>query len=290
MTLGYPAGGAVDVAARAYGEALRAAMGTTLTVENKPGAGGTLAVEQWIQQPADGAHLLFTPPDPIAIAPNTGRPLRYSAADAIPVAQVCVFGFAIGVGPAAPVKTLPEFLEWARANPDKASYGTPGIGSTMHFLGEELERQGKVRLNHVPYKGGAQSIVDVMGGQLAALISTAPILVANHRAGKIRVLAVTTPKRSPALPDVPTFSELGLPGMTEDAFFGVFVRAGTPAAAIERLAAASKTAIESAAFIQAMQKIDFDPEFQGPAAFANTVAARSRIWAERIRTTGFKPQ
>lgn len=290
MLIGYPAGGAVDVAGRALAEAMRGPLGSGLVVENKPGAGGTLAVEQLKLAPAEGQALLFTPPDPVVIAPLSGRPMRYEPADLVAVAQVCVFGFALAVGPMVPAKTFSEFLAWAKANPDKASYGTPGLGSTMHFLGEEIGRQTKVVLNHVPYKGGAQSIVDVIGGQVAALISTSPIVVPQHKGGKLRVLAVTSPRRSPALPDVPTFTELGFPALVEDAWFGLFVRSGTPVPAIEKIAAAARAAIASGPFVQAMEKIDFDPEFLGPAEFSAAVAAKSKSWAERLRTTGFKPQ
>lgn len=290
LMIGYPAGGAVDIAGRALAEAMRGPLGSNIVVENKPGAGGTLAVEQWRQAPADGQSLLFTPPDPVVIAPLAGRPMRYEPADLVAAAQVCVFGFALAVGPMVPARTFAEFLAWVKANPDKANYATPGTGSTMHFIGDELTRQTRVALNHVPYKGGAQAIVDVIGGQIAALISTSPIVVPQHKAGKVRVLAVTTPRRSPALPDVPTFAELGYPSLIEDAWFGLFVRSGTPAVAVERIAAAARAAIASGPFVQAMEKIDFDPEYLGPPEFAAAVQAKSRSWAERLRTTGFKLQ
>jgi tripartite-type tricarboxylate transporter receptor subunit TctC len=289
LLVGYPTGGAVDVAARALAEPLRAALGSSVVVENRPGASGTLPVDTLRQAPADGNTLLFTPPDVPAIFPHVMSSLRYDAArDLLPVAQVCTFSFGLGVGPATPARTLAEFLDWCRANPDKANFGTPGVGSTMHFLGEEIARTAKVPLKHVPYKGGAQAIVDVVGGQIPALISTAPILVPQQRAGKIRVLAVTSSARSPRLPDVPTFREAGMPQLEEDSWFGVFVRTGTPSEAVARLAAAISQAVASPAFVQAMEKLDFEPEFAGPAAFSVGVKAMSDRWAERARRTGFR--
>lgn len=289
MLVGYPAGGAVDVAARALAEALRAPLGAPLVVENRAGASGTLPMEPLKQAPADGATLLFTPPDVPVIFPHVMSKLRYDAAsDLTPVARVVSFGFALGVGPATPARTVAEFIEWCRANPGRANYGTPGVGSTMHFLGEALGRATGVKLEHVPYKGGAQAIVDVAGGQIASLFSTSPILVPQHRAQRIRVLAVTSTQRSPALPEVPTFREAGLPTLEEQAWFGVFVRGGTPAETVERLGRAVAQAVAAPAFVEAMRKVDFEPDFADPQAFARVVARQSATWAERARTTGFR--
>jgi tripartite-type tricarboxylate transporter receptor subunit TctC len=289
MLLGYPAGGAVDVAARALAQALQGPLGQTLVVENRPGASGMLPMDPLKQAPADGTTLLFTPPDVPVIFPHVMSNLRYDPAkDLIPVARVLSFSFGFGSGAATPAKTLGEFLEWSKANPNKANYGTPGIGSSMHFLGEALSAASGVRLEHVPYKGGAQAIVDVVGGQLASLITTSPILVPQHRAGKIRVLAVTASKRLASLPEVQTVREAGFPGLEEEAWFGVFVRSGTPAETVNRLSQAIGQAVASEPFTQAMRKIDFEPEFAGPQAFSQIVAQGSAKWAERARTTGFR--
>lgn len=288
LLVGYPVGGAVDVAARAFADQLRAAIGGTVLVENKPGAAGTLPVPALLQAPPDGTTLMFAPPDPVAILPHSMASLRYTLADLAPVAQLCTFGFALGVGPATPARTLAEFFAWCRANPQKGTYGTPGIGSTMHHLGEALARQARVPLVHVPYRGGAQAITDVAAGQIAALISTAPIIVPQHRAGKIRALAVTNGARTRQLPDVPTFAEAGLPGMTETSFFGLYARAGTPAALLEKYASAAKRAVVAPAFVEAMARFGFDPDFMPPARFAPLVRARSATWARRIAESGIK--
>jgi len=289
MLLGYPAGGAVDVAARALAQAMQAPLGQALVVENRPGASGMLPMDPLKQAPADGNTLLFTPPDVPVIFPHVMSNLRYDPAkDLIPVARVLSFSFGFGAGAATPARTLAEFLEWCKANPGKASYGTPGIGSSMHFLGEALSAASGVRLEHVPYKGGAQAIVDVVGGQIASLITTSPILVPQHRAGKIRVLAVTSSRRLASLPDVQTVREAGFPGLEEEAWFGVFVRSGTPAETVARLSQAIGQAVASEAFGSAMRKIDFEPDFAGPQAFTQAVSQGSAKWAERARTTGFR--
>ena len=288
LLVGYPVGGAVDVAARAFGDQLRAALGTTVLVENKPGAAGTLPVGALLQAPADGATLMFAPPDPVAILPHSMSALRYRTADILPIAQVCTFGFSLAVGPATPARTLAAFLDWCRANPQKATYGTPGIGSTMHHLGEALARQARTPLAHVPYRGGAQAITDVSGGQIAALISTAPIIVPQHRAGKLRALAVTSERRARQLPDVPTFAEAGLPGMTEMSFFGLYARAGMAPDLVERFASAARRAVAAPAFVDAMAKFGFDPDFLPPAKFGPLVRERSATWAKRIAESGIR--
>lgn len=289
MLLGYPAGGAVDVAARALAHAMQGPLGQALVVENRPGASGMLPMDPIKQAPADGNTLFFTPPDVPVIFPHVMSNLRYDPTkDLIPVARVVSFSFAFGAGAATPARTLAEFLDWAKANPGKATYGTPGIGSSMHFLGEALSAASSVRLEHVPYKGGAQAIVDVVGGQIASIISTSPIVVPQHRAGKIRVLALTASKRLPSLPEVQTVREAGFAGLEEEAWFGVFVRSGTPIETVARLSQAIGQAVASEAFGSAMRKIDFEPDFAGPQAFAQVVAQGSAKWAERARTTGFR--
>ena len=286
ILLGYPAGGAVDVAARAFASELQKVLGTNVVVENKAGAAGTLPVSQLLQSPADGSTFMFAPPDAPIILPLTNPALRYKMDDLLPVAQLCEFSFGLGVGKAVPPGDLKAFLAWARANPVAATYGTPGVGSSMHYIGSDLARVAKTPLIHVPYKGGAQAIVDVIGGQVAGLISTAPILVPQHLGGKLRVLATTGSKRLKQLPAVPTFEELGMSELTERAWFGLFAHRDTQPALVERMSRASGQVVKSTAFIEAMAKQGFEPDFEDAATFAATVRDRHARWAARIKATG----
>ncbi|MGE0310738.1 MAG: Bug family tripartite tricarboxylate transporter substrate binding protein [Lautropia sp.] len=288
MLVGYPAGGAVDVAARALAAGLQKALGAQIVIENRTGASGTIPVGVMLQAPADGTTIMFSPPDAPIILPLTSSSIRYKTTDLAPISQVAAFSFAIGAGKASPATDFPSFVAWCKANPEAATYGTPGVGSSMHFLGEELARLSGAPLRHVPYRGGAQAIVDVTGGQIAALISTAPILVPQHQAGRIRVLAVTSRTRYRQLPEVPTFTELGLDAMNEDSWFGLFAHRDTPAPILERVAQAARAAVESEAFGAAMSKVGFEPSWAGVPAFSATVRERSARWAERVRNSAIR--
>jgi tripartite-type tricarboxylate transporter receptor subunit TctC len=286
ILVGYPAGGAVDVAARAFASELQKVLGSSVVVEARPGASGTLPVATLMQNPADGLTLLFSPPDAPIILPITNPAIKFKTDDFAPVAQVCEFSFGLAIHRALPATDLKTFLAWCRTNADGATYGTPGVGSTMHYLGSEIGRVGKAPLRHIPYKGGAQAIVDVVGGQIASLISTAPILVPQQQQAKVRALAVTGNKRMKQMPEVPTFDELGMPEINEQSWFGLFAHRDTKPAQIERLSAAAKKVTESATFIEAIGKLGFEPEWESAKDFGSNVRERQKRWAARIKATG----
>ncbi|NJS37363.1 MAG: ABC transporter substrate-binding protein, partial [Brachymonas sp.] len=221
ILVGYPAGGAVDVVARRVGEELRA-QGYNAVVENRTGAASQLATEAMLAAPADGSTVVLMPGGNATIFPHVYPKLRYSLADLAPLASVCSFQFGLGVGPGTPAKTLKEFVEWAKANPGKASYGTPGAGTAMHFMGVMLAKKAGIDFLHVPYRGGALAMTDVIGGTIPALATTLPNLVAQHKSGKLRILGFTGDKALPGLPGVQTFKEQGYPELVLNENFGVF--------------------------------------------------------------------
>jgi tripartite-type tricarboxylate transporter receptor subunit TctC len=290
VLVGYPPGGAVDVVAREVGEGLRS-VGYAVVVENRTGAAGRLATEQLMTAPADGSTLVFMPGGNATIFPHVYSRLKVDPlADLVPVAAACEFTFGLGVGPATPAKTLKEFVEWAKANPGKASYGTPGGGTAMHFMGVMFARAAGFEFTHVPYRGGAAAIVDVLGGTVAALATTLPNLVQPHRQGKLRILAFTGSKRLPGLPDVPTFKEAGYPGLEITENFGFFAHSKTPPAIVAELHAALRAAAAQARVTAALEKLEFDPVSMTQAEYAALLKADHERWRPIIKATAYKAE
>lgn len=290
--VGFPPGGAPDTVARAISDGLRG-RGFMPLVENKPGAGGRLVADTLLNAPAGEPVTMLVPASMLTVYPHIYRKLRYEPLkDFAPVATACEFQFALAVGPAVPasVKTLEDFLAWARANNAKAQFGTPGAGTPMHFIGIELARMSKTNLQHIPYKGGAPALTDTMGGSVAALITTLPLLVPSHKARRIRILAQTGATRLPGLPDVPTFKEAGFPGLTLSEMFVFMVPARTPAKLQGELASALAAAVAQPKVKAALDAADYTPLTLPPDAIRARLISESRHWGEVVKETGFKPE
>jgi tripartite-type tricarboxylate transporter receptor subunit TctC len=290
ILVGYAPGGAADVVARAVGEGLRSG-GYNVIVENKAGAGGRLSIESLLTLPPDGSTLLMTPLGNLTIYPHIYRSLRYDPLnDLVPVATASAMTFGIAVGASNPAKTLQEYLALAKKDPAMASYGTPGAGTQMHFLGVMLARESKVPLSHVPYKGGSAAVTDAIGGSLPAVITTLPNLLPMHRAGKLRILAISDTEPNAALPGVPTFKAAGFADLTMTEVFGFFARSGTPAAVVNDLSAAISAAVRSPAVAAVLNKVEFDPLVMTPAALDKQVRADYQAWAKVVKATGYTPE
>lgn len=291
IVVGFPPGGVVDVTARALAEGLRgiaAGAAGSIIVDNRAGAGGRIAIEAVKGAAPDGQTLLYTPPSMFTVYPHIDKALRYDGfTDFAPLGTVCTFPFAIAVAPALPVKTLAEFIAWAKANPKDAVFGTPGRGNIQSFIGMMLARATGTALTEVPYKGGAQSITDVMAGTIAASISVAQLFTANHKAGKLRVLAISGKQRLASLPDVPTFAELGYPALTFEEWFGVFAPARTPPDLVARLGKSIQDAVNSATVQEVLKKLDYTPQTNDPAALAKILREQHARWGEIVKETGF---
>lgn len=286
MIVAGPPGGAVDVAARLAGDHLKD-QGYMAIVENFAGAGGQIAAEALRKAPADGSTVLISPPGVFTIYPHIYPKLPYSASEFTGVATLAGYQFAFAVGPAAPVDTMQSFVAWAQQHPEQASYGSPGAGTEPHFIGTEIERLTNTPLIHVPYRGGAQAINDLAGAHLPAMITALPNLVVQHNAGKIKALAMTGEQRSAFLPDVPTMAEVGMPELTGDLFYGVYVLSGVPAAKQEALATAFAAVSATPAYREGLKSMSLDSLTMSRAELAKTMNDMSQKWARVVERSGF---
>lgn len=287
---GFPSGGMGDYVARPLAEVLRGKYAANVLVESRVGAGGRIAVEYVRRAAADGLTILQIPSSPMVLYPHIYKKLNYDPlADFIPVTSTVTYAFSVTAGPGLPaeVKTLADYLKWARANPKQASYGIPAAGSALHFVGMMLSRASGVPLTAVPYKGGAPLLQDVMGGQIPISINVIGEVAPHVRAGKLRSLAVTSEQRSPFLPDVATLVELGFKDIAVQEWLGWFLPARTPADKVNQLNALVREAMRAPDFVEALGKNSLQPVTMSTDEFARSVRSAHARWAEIAKATGF---
>jgi tripartite-type tricarboxylate transporter receptor subunit TctC len=207
--------------------------------------------------------------------------------DLAPVATVCAFNFGLALGPGTPARTLQEFIAWAKANPGKASYGSPGAGTGMHFMGVMLGQKAGFEFVHVPYKGGANATTDLLGGTLPALATTLPNLVKLHQSGKLRIVGFTGEKRLPKLPNVPTFREQGFPDIVLSEVFAVFASAKTSSDMLTALEGSVMAAARSATVRQALEKLEFESQVLDGRSTLNNLIASQKAWGPIIQSSGY---
>ena len=225
----FPPGSPVDVVARLVAQKLQEAWGQSVVVDYKGGAGGTVGAEFVAHSPPDGYTLLVTSSSTHVIAPALRKQLPYdSVKDFVPIALVAYGPIVVVVHPSVPVKTLAEFVQYTKANPGKLAYASSGTGTILHLGGELFQSRTGTDLLHVPYKGAVPASTDLLGGQVQAMFDSISNAAPQVKAGKLRALAVMTPHRSPLMPDVPTTTEAGFPGLDFPAWLGVFAPAGVP--------------------------------------------------------------
>jgi tripartite-type tricarboxylate transporter receptor subunit TctC len=288
LLVGFPAGGATDTVARRLADKLRGKLAANVMVENRPGAGAQLAVSALKTFPADGQTLLLSPPAPFLIYPHTYKTLPYAPADVTPVSLVCNFAFAFGVGPAVPasVRNLKEFLDWVKADPARGNFGSPAAGASPHLVGALLALQAGVPLTHVPYRGDAPGLQDLMGGKVPAFSSTLGSFLPHLKGGRLRLLAVSGTARNPFAPEVPTYREQGFPiDITE--WFGLFALAATPAATVQRAADAVREATAQPDFVQGLADFGMAARASTPQALATQMRQEAEFWRAEVRRIGF---
>ncbi len=289
---GFPAGSAGDSVARRIGEKVAgsAYSRNVAVVDNRPGAGGRIALEVLKSAPADGSVLALSPFSCTSIYPHVYSKLSYDAnKDFAPVSIGAVMHHGLAVGPKVPasVVTVRDFLAWAKANPQEANYGSPAAGSTPHFIGALLGLTANVDLRHVPYRGSVPGITDVVGGQIAAMVTPSGDFLANHRAGKLRMIATSGRQRSPFSPEVPTFAEQGFAELTTEEWFGFYAPAQTPAAAIARANAAVNAAVKERAVIDSLGVAGLIARGSTANEMAMSQQAEFERWGPLVKRIGF---
>jgi tripartite-type tricarboxylate transporter receptor subunit TctC len=291
IVVGFAAGGTADVMARVVADKLKDSVGQPVIVDNRPGAIGRIAAEAVRNAPPDGATIMVMPIGPMAVVPHVYSDIPYDPVkDFTAVALGSTFQFAIAAGPASGAKIWSEFAAWVKANPGKAAYATSGAGSLPHFFGVLLSRELGVAMVHVPYKGSAAYVSDLMSGQVPAAIDAIADLTELHRAGRIRILASSGATRSTAVPEVPTFNELGLKGVEATGWFGFFAPAKTPKPIVDLLNRGINKALQSPDVVEKLSKLGLDPATGTPEEFARIVASDYAKWGPIVKASGFKPE
>ena len=289
MLVGYPPGGAVDVLGRIFAEPMGEALGRPVVVENRPGAVGQIAAEALKGAAPDGGTLMVAPDATVIFRPQTlTKPPFDPLTDFAPVAHTGKWTFALGVHAGLPVKTLAEYLAWVKADAGRAVFASSGAGGSTHFFGVLLGQTAGVPLQQVSYKGAGPAILDVVAGHVPATLQPLGTLLAQARAGKIAVLAMSGRERSPGAPEVPTFAELGFPGLTAEAWFGIFAPAATPAETVTKLNGAFVRAMRTQGVKDKMRGLDLEVREMSPAEFLGLVRADYGRWGPVIRDSGFK--
>ncbi len=288
---GFPAGSAGDSVARRVGDKLGNTPYTknAAVVDNKPGAGGRIALDTLKAAPADGSVLALAQASALSTYPHIYRKLNYTLADFAPVSVGAVMTHGLAVGPLVPdnVKTLADYLAWAKANPSLASYGSPGAGSTPHFLGALLGINSGVELRHVPYRGSLPAVNDVVGGQIASSLTTSGDYLPFVKGGKLRVLATSGQQRAPYLPEVPTFAEQGFPEIVADEWFGFLAPARTPPAVVAAASGAIQAALKDPAVAAGLLSVGLIASGSTPEAMGRSLQAEYARWGPLVKKIGF---
>lgn len=285
----FPAGGATDILARAVAARLTEAWKAQVFVDNRPGAGGNLGSELVAKAPADGYTLLMGTVGTHAINGSLYRRMPFDAQkDFAPIVLVAAVPNVLVVNPGLPVHSVAELVAYAKANPGKLNFASSGSGTSIHLSGELFKVMADVQMTHVPYKGSAPALADLLGGQVQLMFDNLPPSLPQIKAGKLRALAVTTASRAPALPDVPTVAEAGLPGFEASSWFGLLAPAGTPREVIGRLNAEIAGWLASPEAKDKLASVGAIAMGGSPEDFAKHIAAETTKWAAVVKASGAK--
>ena len=288
LVVPYPPGGTSDVVGRQLAKRLQEELGQTFIVDNKAGAATAIGATVVAHAPKDGNTLLLSAGTTFTVVPHLNDKLQYKLTDFDPVAAVCTVPFAFVVKKDFPAKTLQEFVAYGRAHPGKINNATNGQGSMVHLLGELIATGLDVKMAQVHYKGAAPATMDMLAGVVDSNVEALTSAVPNVNAGKYRALAVLSPERQPLMPNVPTFKELGYPGIAGETWYAVFAPAGTPKPVIEKLSVALRKITTSASFRESMQKIGNEAKSSTPSELLELTQQQSKQWGDMIKRLNIK--
>ena len=285
----YPAGGPLDAVARLLGRKVTESVGQPVIVENKPGAGGNIGADAVAKSPPDGYTILMGAVATHAINPTLYASIPYDPVrDFIPVTQVASTPNVLVVNASIPASNVREFIAYAKANPGKLNFGSGSTGSAGHLAGELFKSMAGVEMTHVPYKGAAPAMQDLIGGQIQLMFDNLASSLGQIRAGTVKALAVTTARRTALAPELPTIAESGLPGFDISTWFGIFVPAGTPPAIVAKLHAEFTRALAERDVRDTMLKLGAEPVGSRPEEFAAYIRGEAEKYARLIKASGAK--
>jgi len=289
LIVGFPAGGPADIFGRALAQGMASELGQPVVVENIAGVGGVLGVDRVAKSAPDGYTLCINSASPLVIAPYSLTKIPYDVKkDFAFVTLVVRVPEVVAVHPSVPAGTLADLISYARANPGKVNFGSAGSGSITHLAGELLKAEAKVDLVHVPYKGAAPAVNDLLGGQVQMGIFDVPVLLGHIRSGKLKALAITSATRAPALPEVPTTGELNYPNVNSDNWYGLIMAAATPADIQRRVHSAAVAALKSKAVEEQFSKVGGIASPGSPQEYAKFIASEQAKWSKIVQAIGFK--
>jgi len=285
----WPPGQATDIAARIIAERLQSSLGQAFVIENKPGAGGAIGTDAVAKSPGDGYTLLAASSGPISIMPNLQKTPYDPLKDLAPVAVTCTNSFALVTRPDFPASTAREFVALLKANPDKYSFSSSGTGATAHLIAELFNHMAGIKARHVPYKGSAPALSDLMGGQIDYALETVASLAGHIKAGRLKVLGVTSGKRTAALPDVPTLAEAAnLPGYDIGAWIGYAAPPGTPKDVATKLSAEIAKAMQAPDLKERYLSLGMEPASNTPDEMASFLRNEQSRYGSIIKSANIK--
>jgi tripartite-type tricarboxylate transporter receptor subunit TctC len=285
----FPPGGPADIFGRGLAQGMSAELGQPVLIENVSGVGGVLGVDRVAKSPPDGYTLALNSASTVSIAPFSLSKMPYDVKKDFALITVVVrVPEVLVVHPSLPVDSLSAFILYAKANPGKVNFGSAGGGSITHLAGELLKAEAKIDIVHVPYKGAAPAASDLLGGQVQMGIFDVPILLPHIRSGKLKALAVTSAKRAPSLPEVPTTVEANYPNVTSDNWYGLLAPAATPPDILKRIHSAAMAALRSPALIEQYAKVSGVASPGTPQDYAAFLAAEQAKWSKVVQAIGFK--
>jgi tripartite-type tricarboxylate transporter receptor subunit TctC len=283
----FSAGGTTDILARVVGQYMAKDLGQPVIIDNRAGAGGNIGAQMVARAAPDGYTLLMGTVGTHAINQSLYKKLGFDPIkDFAPITRVALVPNLLVANPSQPFKTVKELIAYAKANPGKVTFASSGSGTSIHLSGEMFQQMAGVEMQHIPYKGSAPALTDLLGGQTAVMFDNMPSVIGHVRAGKLRPIAVTTPNRSPAVPDVPTIAESGVPGYSATSWFGLLAPAGTPAPVMAKLHASILKALADPEVKKKLAEQGAEPHGEKPEQFAEFIRSETAKWGRTVKVSG----